>query len=169
MPRPKIYTTLLSPDQVKTILLDLMSIKGKFLFYSWKEYPGSLAGANFHISNLIFDYTNLTRPNVQGKIRPMPVGQKIETIVELKSGIPFFTLIFYGLFPTFMIPIMILTDEMTINGVLREPTVLERIGFSLLSFGVPGVIFYFTTLLPISRMKNTLVDKLKLSEARGVE
>jgi hypothetical protein len=157
---PKLYTSEYSADQVKTIILELLAAKTKILFFSFKTHYGTLKDGQFKFSAYNTELVMLS-PTVKGKI----FGEN-RTVVEIKDGIPIVMLLFYSLFPAFMIPMMWLSDEITINGVLREPTILERIGFSIFSIGVPGVIFFFNTFLPLRRLRGTLKEKLKLYEKR---
>ncbi|HEY0655883.1 MAG TPA: hypothetical protein VGD65_22260 [Chryseosolibacter sp.] len=158
--RKKTYTTHLSPDQVKSAILELLATKSTFIF-SWPEYPGKLQGLDFSISNNILLATKSTpRPGVKGKIIPSETA----TVVELRPRIPILETFLCCIFPIIFISVMITTDEMTINGVVREPTLVERIFFSFFSIAIPGIVFGLIILLPISSMTRTLMQKLQLQE-----
>ena len=53
---------------------------------------------------------------------------------------------------------------MTINGVLREPTMNERIGWALFIIGVPALIYYLNCIRPLQKLHRVLKNKLGLEE-----
>jgi len=53
---------------------------------------------------------------------------------------------------------------MTINGVLRAPTMIERIGFALFFTGLPGSLYYLNSTLSFEKLRSALIKKLKLEE-----
>lgn len=63
------------------------------------------------------------------------------TVVDLKFQLPIIPAFFLFVLPLMFLPSFFTIDEMTINGVLREPTMNERIGFALFFIGVPA---YYT-------------------------
>jgi hypothetical protein len=68
------------------------------------------------------------------------------------------------IFPCVFIPSAILSDQMTINGVLRKPELIERIGFGLFGGGGPMIWCYFDSIRPIKEAELWIVEKLKLKE-----
>jgi hypothetical protein len=50
---------------------------------------------------------------------------------------------------------------MTINGVLREPKLIERISFGLFGGVVPMIWCYFDSIGPIKETEQWIIEKLK--------
>ena len=74
----------------------------------------------------------------------------------------YFTILFFSLFVFLFIPVGIFMDEMTINGMVRSPTIGERFLFAGLGGFVPGLWCYFGFIRPIKKAENWIVDKLRL-------
>jgi hypothetical protein len=65
-----------------------------------------------------------------------------QTIVDLKFQLPIVPAFFQLVLPLIFLPSFFTIDEMTIDGVLREPTMNERIGWALFFIAVPSLLYY---------------------------
>ncbi len=74
----------------------------------------------------------------------------------------YFTIIFFSLFVLTFIPVAIFADKMTINGVFKSPSIVERMLFSLGGI-IPGLWCYFGYIRPVKKAENWIVQKLNLS------
>lgn len=75
----------------------------------------------------------------------------------------YLTLLFFSLFVFTFIPASIFLDKMTINGVLRSPSILERLLFAGVGGLMPALWAYFGYIRPIKKAENWIVEKLRLN------
>jgi hypothetical protein len=70
---------------------------------------------------------------------------------------------FFALFVFVFIPTSLFIDEMTINGVLKAPTIFERFLFAGIGGILPGLWGYFGYVRPIKKAETWVVEKLNLT------
>ncbi len=75
----------------------------------------------------------------------------------------YFAILFFSIFFFSFIPVGIFVDKMTINGIFRVPTIIERFLFASGGGLIPGVWCYFGYIRPIKKAMNWIVEKLKLN------
>jgi hypothetical protein len=81
--------------------------------------------------------------------------------VEIKPN--YFNIAFFGLFVVGFILGAIFLNEIEINGVLKNPNLLERLLFSLGGI-IPGIWCYIAFIRPIYKTEKWFVEKLDLKE-----
>ncbi|WP_395055888.1 hypothetical protein [Flavobacterium sp.] len=81
--------------------------------------------------------------------------------VEIKPN--YFNIIFFGIFVIVFISGSIFLNEIEINGVLKNPNLLERFLFSLGGI-IPGIWCYISFIRPIYKTEKWFVEKLNLKE-----
>jgi hypothetical protein len=152
------YTTSFSQEEVLAIVSELLSSKSKFLFFSVRKFFGRVKGGKFQVS-MNHSTSRLLVPVVKGQ---MLEGKP--TVVELILKLPIIPTV--AMTSAFLVlGIGLLTsDQMTINGVLREPTSEERVIFIGLIIAIPTVVFYFTILRPLQELRSELKKRLRLQE-----
>jgi hypothetical protein len=155
----KTFTTSLSEEQTMRAIQEMLSSKSKILFFTIRQYFGHARGKEFTFSPYDGFQTRILVPMVKGK-----VTHDDKTVVDLKIHLPIIPTFFLLVLPLMFIPSFFTMDEMTINGVLREPTTTERIGFALFMIAVPSFLFYLNFVRPLRKLQNALQDKLKLEE-----
>lgn len=137
----------------------MLSSKSKILFFTIHHYYGHVKGLEFRFSPYGNYQTRLLAPMIRGQI-----SNDHPTIVDLKFQLPIIPGFFLVMFPLMFVPSLLTSDEMTINGVLREPTMNERIGFTFFSLGVPAFIYYMNFIRPLQKLHRVIKAKLKLEE-----
>lgn len=75
----------------------------------------------------------------------------------------YFTILFFSMFVLTFIPVAIFIDKMTINGVFRPPTIIERALFAFIGGIIPGLWCYFGYVRPVKKAERWIVQKLNLS------
>jgi hypothetical protein len=129
----KTFTTSFSEQQTLNAIQEMLSSKSKILFFTIPHYFGHLKGQEFVFSAYNGYQTRLLVSMVKGK-----VTHDDRTVVDLKFQLPIIPALFLLVLPLIFLPSFFTIDEMTINGVLREPTMNERIGWALFFVGVPA-------------------------------
>jgi hypothetical protein len=76
-------------------------------------------------------------------------------------------ILFFALFVFTFIPAAIFIDKMTINGIFRSPTIMERFLFAFVGGIIPGLWCYFGYIRPIRKAENWIVEKLGLNIAEN--
>ena len=156
----KTFLTTLSKDEVIGFVMERLSKRSKFLFLSSKVYVGSIKGTTFNF------YRNFDRK--YGRSNPKILGTILAsdpTTIDIVISPHYFRILFFLIFPMVFIPAAILSEEMTINGIIREPTLSERITFALFGGGMPTIWCYFDSIRPIKQTEYWIREKLKLYEA----
>ena len=154
----KTFTTSLSPSEAAGAIERLLNTKSKFFFILPSQYFGYITAGEFSLRGQKGDSFGLFSPRIKGTIR-----SENPTTIETRFVLPYLTPFFYLIFPIVFLPTAFFTDEMTINGVLREPELLERIGFAFLG-STPVLMFYLATIWPLKRVEAHLIKTLKLQE-----
>ncbi|MBA4055952.1 MAG: hypothetical protein C0490_14655 [Marivirga sp.] len=134
----KTFTTSFSEQQTLDAIQGMLSSKSKILFFTIRHYFGHLKGQEFVFSTYNGYQTRLLVPMVKGK-----VTNDDRTVVDLKFQLPIIPTFFLLVLPMMFLPSFFTIDEMTINGVLREPTMNERIGWALFFYWCSGIIVLF--------------------------
>lgn len=84
-------------------------------------------------------------------------------IINILIKPSYFTILFFSIFVFTFIPVAIFIDKMTINGVFRSPTIIERILFGFVGGIIPGLWCYFGYIRPVKKAERWIVQKLSLS------
>jgi hypothetical protein len=155
----KTFTTSFSEQQTLNTIQGMFSLNSKILFFTIRHYFGHMNGQEFVLSTYNGYQTGLLVPMVKGK-----VAHDDQTVVGLKFQLPIIPTFFLLVLPLMFIPIFFTVDEMTINGVLKEPTMNERIGWALFSIGVPALLYYLNCIRPLQKLHRVFKSKLKLEE-----
>lgn len=92
------------------------------------------------------------------------VTREDRTVVDLKFHLPIIPAFFLLVLPLMFLPSFFTMDEMTINGVLREPTMNERIGWALFFIGIPALLYYTNFIRPLQKLHRVLKNKLRLEK-----
>ena len=154
------YTTHLSKNQVIEELKSLTNQK-KFGGFRTDEIISTISENSFIIQRNTYgvDFFTLERyPVVEGVFfsdRPL--------IINILIKPNYFIILFFAIFVFIFIPAGIFVDKMTINGVLRVPTILERFLFAGVGGIMPGLWCYFGYIRPIKKSEKWIVEKLSLS------
>jgi hypothetical protein len=112
----KTFTTSLSSDEVLAFVKERLNRKHKFPFLSSNEYIGSIDDSSFNLYKAFNSKYGRSNPKVSGTI----ISDN-PTTIEIKISPHYFRVLFFLTFPLVFIPGAIFSDQMTINGVLREP------------------------------------------------
>jgi hypothetical protein len=155
----KTFTTSFSEEETLTAVQEMLTSKWKILFFSIPRYFGRVTAREFTFSTYSRYQTTLLVPAVKGK-----VSHDGQTLVDLKFQLPVIPALFLLLFPLMFVPTFFTIDQMTINGVLRIPTMNERIGWALFFIAVPSLIFYLNYARPLLKLKRVLKKNLRLEE-----
>lgn len=155
----KTFITSFSKEQAIMVIQEMLSSKSKILFFTIRHYFGYVRGQEFTFSTYNGYQTRLLIPMVKGK-----VAQVDRTVVDLKFQVPIIPTCFLLVVPMMFLPSLFTMDEMTINGELREPTMIERIGFALFFISVPALLFYLNCLRPLQKLHLDLKNNLQLEE-----
>jgi hypothetical protein len=142
-----------------TAVQDMLSSKSKVLFFTIRHYDGYANGLEFRFFPYKGYRSRLLAPVVKGQVR-----NDHPTVVDLEFQPPIIPAVFLLVFPLMFLPLFFSTDAMTINGVLREPTMNERIGWGLFFIGVPASIYYLNFILPLLKLHRVLRKKLRLED-----
>ena len=155
----KFYTTHLSKSQVTEELTNLVTEK-IFEGLRTDKFVTEISKKRFLIGRNTYglDGFALERyPTIEGiyfSERPLTLN------ILIKPS--YFTIIFFSIFVFTFIPAAIFIDKMTINGVFKSPTIMERFLFSLGGI-IPGLWCYFGYIRPIKKAENWIIKKLSLS------
>jgi hypothetical protein len=162
----KIFTTSKSEREVAGDIIELLDAQTKVFFFSMRQYNGSMANNKFIIGQYVGGPAKYASTKLKGEVIP---GN--QTVVKIKLSLHFLIVIIVTLF---MLSggyggyIVMTTQEMTINGVLREPLPHERILFSMLFIVVPAIVLYFNLIFPIQNLQRVLEEKLKLERIEQI-
>lgn len=96
----------------------------------------------------------------------MKVENKNPIITTIKFIPHYFDILFYFVCATAFISAPFLYNEMTINGVVRRPTLVERFLFGQIGV-VIGLFCYFRHIRPIRKTEKWLCEKLKLEKIQN--
>jgi hypothetical protein len=158
------FTTLKSQAEVSSVINELLATKTKVIFFSVRHYAGSVTNNEFTIGKYITGSSEFVTMKVRGQ-----VFSGNPTMVNLRFGMPFAIVMmvtFFTVASGFAAFTTLTIDEMTINGVLREPSTAERIFFSLFCSAIPTIIFYFNFIFPTQKLQRVLEEKLQLERKR---
>lgn len=155
----KTFTTVFSEQQTMIAIQEMLSVKSKILFFTVRHYFGHLKGQDFVLSSYNGYQARLLVPMVTGRIT-----RDNKTVVDLKFQLPIIPAFFLLVLPLVFLPSFFTIDEMTINGVLREPTMNERIGWALFFIGLPAILYYTNCVRPLQKLHRSLKNKLRLEE-----
>ena len=158
----KTFTTPLSASEVITAINRLINTKSKFLFILPSQYFGYVNTKEFNLGGHKGDRFGIFSPRIKGGI----LAEK-PTTIEIRFVIPYLTTFFFLIIPITFSLVAAFTDQMTINGVVREPELSERIGFAFLGVFIPAPIFYISTIWPLKRVEAHLIDALKLEKKKA--
>jgi hypothetical protein len=156
----KTFTTRLSKEEVISFVRERINSRTKFLFLSMKDYKGSISGNTFELQKAYSSQHSPSFPKIQGK-----VISGNPTTVELEISPPYFRILFFLIFPTLFVPAFVFSDEITINGVLRTPSIIERISFAGVMGIGPLVWCFFDCIWPIWKAEKWLKQELSLEES----
>lgn len=149
----------MSAQQTLTVVEEMLASKSKILFFTIRHYFGHLEGQEFLFSTYNGYQTRLLVPVVKGK-----VTYNNQTVVDLKFQFPIIPAFFLLVLPLIFLPSFFTIGEMTINDVLREPTMNERIGWALFFIGVPSLLYYLNFVRPLKKLQTVLKNNLRLEE-----
>ena len=155
------FVTTLSQQETMNIVHKMLSLKTKVLFISVANYFGTATGTEFIMFTVNSFRVRHFVPIVKGHVmRGEP------TIVELKSELPVIPAFFLLVVPVIFLPVFFTMDKMMINDVLREPSLSERIGWSLFFISIPLIIFYMNYVRPLQKLRGELKRHLALKRDR---
>jgi hypothetical protein len=154
----KTFTTSLKRDEVINFVRERLNKQSKVLFISSKDYVGSINGRNFNLYKNFNSRYGGSNPKIKGTITT-----ENPTTIDIKIAPHYLRIAFFMIFPIVFIPAAILSDQMTINGVLKEPEISERILFGLFGGG-PMIWCYFDSIRPIKETELWIKQKLGLIE-----
>ena len=153
----KIFTTRLSSSEVMSSISNLLDEKSKFLFIPLNDNIGSIARNSFQFYKTYNIRSGPANPWIKGVI-----VMENPTTIEIKISPHWHRVIFFMIFPVIFIPTAFLDSQMTINGILREPTFLERIAVVLFGGIGPIIWCYLDSIRPIKIAENWIKDRLML-------
>jgi hypothetical protein len=155
----KTFSTTLSKEEVLSFVKERLARRHKVLFGSSPEYSGSVSENSFIFYRIFNAQHGRANPKISGKIKSFN-----PTVIEVKVSPHYWRISFFLIFPLVFIPVSFLSDQMTINGVLKEPELSERIFFGLFGGGMPTIWCYFDSIRPIKSTERWLREKLSLKE-----
>jgi hypothetical protein len=155
----RIFTTSSSQEEILNTVRSMLSSKSKILFFTSRHYFGNVEGQKFAFTTYSGFENRFFVPMVKGQ-----VTSESPTIVHLNFQLPILPAFFLLVFPLIFLPSFFTLDEMTINGVLREPTMNERIGWALFFIGIPAFLYYVNFVRPLQNLHYVLKNKLSLEE-----
>ena len=153
------YTTHLSKSQIAEQLTNLVTEK-KYGGLRTDEFVTDISENRFVIVRNTYgvDWFTFERyPLIEGiyfSERPL--------IINILIKPSYLAVLFFSIFVFTFIPAAIFVDKMTINGVFKSPTIIERLLFSLGGV-IPGLWFYFGYIRPIKKAENWIIKRLSLS------
>jgi hypothetical protein len=156
----KSYSSILSKEEIIHELNNLDREK-KFGGLKVDQFDTNIMDSNFSIqrySNGLDGFTLEKFPLINGEI----ISEK-PTVINIKLKPNLFTIVFFAIFVFTFIPVGIFIDEMTINGVKKVPTILERLTFAGLGGLIPGLWCYFGYIRPIKKAEIWIVNRLNLT------
>lgn len=113
----------------------------------------------FIVSSYRSDFAGLLAPRIKGKIISSDPTQ-----VKMRLILPLFPMIFLIGGPLYFFPSFFTTETMTINGVLRAPTIGERFIFGGMFVVIPAILVFTNFILPLRQAERMLREKLSLTE-----
>lgn len=155
----KTFTTIHSREEVISFVRERLNRKSKVFFISSSDYVGSIKGKEFKLYKNFNARSGRANPKIKGTI----VSEN-PTTIEIRISPHYLRVLFFMIFPCAFIPAAILSEQITINGVLREPELFERIEFGLFGGGGPMIWCYFDSIRPIKETELWITEKLKLEE-----
>ena len=153
------YTTHLSKSQVTEELNSLTTLK-TFNGLRTDKFASIVSESGFIIQQNTYGLDGFTleqHPVIEGLYfsdRPLVINILIKPSYS--------TILFFALFVFLFIPAGVFVDTMTINGVLRSPSILERFLFAGVGGIIPGLWCYFGYIRPIKKSEKWIVEKLSL-------
>lgn len=156
----KYYTTYLTKSQVAEELKKLATEK-KFRGLRTDKFVTQTSDSGFTIGRDTYGLDGFT-------LERYPVVDGIyfsenPLIVNIQIKPSYLTILFFSIFVFTFIPTGIFIDKMTINGVFRSPTIMERFLFASVGGIIPGLWCYFGYIRPIKKAENWIVQLLNLS------
>lgn len=144
-------------------MIDQLQRKSKLLFTSFRELHGSVRGAEFDISQS--KRSSWFAHRIIGQIL-----SESQTVIKLTFSFPLLIVILFCIMPAIVIIQAVsaiwMSDVATINGVLREPALSERIMFSLFIIIVPAVLVGAILFYPLILLRKRLKNELRLTEIK---
>ena len=156
----KSYLSTFSKEKVFSEL-SLVESQKKFGGLRVDKFAISVTDSSFQIqrySNGLDGFTLGQFPLINGEF----ISER-PTILNIKLKPNYITIIFFSIFVITFIPLGIFLDKMTINGVFRAPTILERLMFAGLGGIVPGLWCYFGYIRPIKKAELWIINRLNLT------
>ncbi len=157
----KFYTTHLTKDQLIQEIANLATQK-KYGGLRVDKFITSFGIDGFSIIRKTYGLDGFTLeryPAIEGNF----ISEKPLT-VNLRIRPSYFMIIFLSFSVFAFIPSAIFVDEMTVNGVVKSPTVVDRLTFSLVGGVIPGLWCYFGYIRPVKKAERWIVQLLHLKE-----
>lgn len=154
------YSTTLSKTQVREELNNLVTER-KFGGLRTDKFVTDISENRFLIGRNTYGVDGFTLeqyPVIEGIFfseRPVTIN------ILIKPS--YFTILFFSVFVFLFIPAAIFVDKMTINGVFRTPTIIERFLFAGVGGIIPGLWCYFGYIRPVKKAERWIVQRLNLS------
>jgi len=153
------YSTNLTKEQVIEVLNNL-DIQKQFRGLRTDEFIVETTDSGFMVgrnTSGLDGFTLEEYPVIEGVFtcdKPLTINIKIKPSYS--------TIVFFSIFVFIFIPVGLFSDEMTINHVLREPTIFERLLFAGVGSIIPGLWGYFGYIRPVKKAKIWIIEKLQL-------
>lgn len=155
----KTFTTTLSVEQAIEAVQEMLSSRQQIFSFKLKQYSGKINGSEFSVAAKTLPDFGFLKPGIEGSIKAQE-----RTVVELKRHLPIIPMSPFIIVLFVAVPSILLDEQMTINGVLREPTAWERYGFAFLMPATVVALFLGIYLPPIRSLQNELRKRLRLEE-----
>ena len=159
----KYYTTHLTKDQLVQEIANLTTEK-KYGGLRVDKFITSFGIDGFSIKRKTYGLDRFILGRYSA-IEGIFISEKPLTI-NLRIRPSYLPIIFFSFFTIMVIGSAIFAEEMTINGVLKVPTVSERFLFGLLAV-IPGLWCYFGYIRPVKKAENWIVQLLHLRADDG--
>lgn len=156
----KTYSTPFSQQEILHFVQNRLNGNTRQSYFSSGNYMGSIKENRFKLKKKRFSKNSPSYPQIKGSI----IADK-PTEITIKITPSYLVMLFFLVFPLIFLPVAIFSDEIRINGVLREPKLYERflIGFLAL---LPLILGYFKVIRPIKQTEAWIKKKLLLEESR---
>jgi len=154
------YSTSLTKEQVIENINNLET-KKQFKGLRTDEFVAQISESGFVVGRNTYGLDGFT-------LEEYPVIEGFFTsekplIINIIIKPSYFTIIFFSIFVFTFIPVGLLADKMTINDVLRSPTIFERLLFVGLGGIIPGIWCYFGYIRPVKKAERWIIKKLQLN------
>lgn len=156
------YKSLMTVEQIEQVLEYLSTKKSNVFGIKIKIYDVEAEGMSFSVRRRGGSQNGPIYPLIKGEITQ---ADFIQVDLEIKPS--YFYILFIPLIGIVMSFIVLLSDEMTVNGIYRSVDLAERIGWSLFSIIITMTLAYFKTIKPVQDAEKWLIKKLKLEPISG--